>query len=93
VCGEGGLPPVLQACEDTLSAVARAKSRCGHDYDAAYADLLDGAAAGNCANITGIRDETELCFECLPTLETIPCADVAGDKLPLSCDQQLMRPH
>ncbi len=92
-CGEGGLPPAPKACSDTIAALASAKVRCGAvSYDASYDDLLDAAADGSCSNVTGIRDETELCFECLPTLETLPCTDVAADKLPLSCQQQLQRP-
>lgn len=89
VCGEGGLPPAAKACSDTIEAVARAKERCGSSYDAAYDTLLDGAAVGNCANITSIRDETQLCFECVPTLQTLPCTDIASDTLPQSCQQQL----
>ncbi len=91
-CGEGGLPNVTQTCNDTIAAFARAKLRCGSDYDAAYDEELDAATGGSCTNVTGIRDETQLCFECLPTLETIPCTDVATDNLPQSCVQQLQRP-
>jgi hypothetical protein len=76
---------------NTIEALSRAKLRCGSDYDASYADLLDASAAGNCSNVTGIRDEQELCFECLPTLETLPCTDIATDTLPHACEQQLQR--
>lgn len=95
VCGEGGLPPPPEACLDTIAAVSRAKARCGGDYDASYRQLVNtvagDGAAGDCTNVTGVRDENELCFECIPTLETIPCADIQGDKLPYSCQLQLMR--
>ncbi len=92
VCGEGGLPPTTLACSETIAAVARAKERCGSSYDASYDSLLDATTGGSCANVTSIRDETQLCFECIPTLETLPCTDVASDKLPLSCQQQLQHP-
>jgi hypothetical protein len=93
--GDGGSPPPAQTCADVVDALARANVRCagdaGADYASAYSTFLTQIAAGDCNNIVSIRDEIELCSQCLPSLTTIACADIASNNLPRTCNLQLER--
>jgi hypothetical protein len=80
-----------KSCLDTIEALARAAERCGGNYQTNYEASLKTAAGGSCANIIQIRDETLLRGTCLPSLQTITCADLTAGKLDPACNQQLLR--
>jgi hypothetical protein len=93
--GDGGTPPAAQACNDLVDALARAKVRCeadaGTTYDSAFTAVLAQVASGDCNTVSSIRDEASLCANCVPSLSTIACADIADNRLPGSCNLQLER--
>lgn len=81
-----------RACLDTIEALARASERCGFDYRRAYDQQLAAAAAGDCKNVTTIRDEGELRQVCLPSLAAEDCTKVEANEHDESCSRQLQRP-
>lgn len=80
-----------RTCLDTIEALARAAERCGGNYQTSYDTALENAAGGSCANVIQIRDETLLRGTCLPSLQTLACADFNAGRLDSSCLQQLLR--
>ncbi|MBX3191758.1 MAG: hypothetical protein KF819_32510 [Labilithrix sp.] len=80
-----------KACLDTIEALARAGERCGANYQTTYDAALKNATGGSCANVLQIRDETLLRGTCLPSLQTMSCADLNAGKLDEACAQQLLR--
>jgi hypothetical protein len=79
-------------CVDTASAVANAMVRCKlSTYQEAKAQFVDGVAAGNCDNVESVRDEAALRATCIPSLETISCNDLSGNRLDPSCTNQFAR--
>jgi hypothetical protein len=81
-----------KACLDTCEAIARAAERCGGDYKTNYDAAVKSAANGDCKNVTSIRDEASLRSTCIPSLQTVLCADLAAGKLSSTCASQLLRP-
>lgn len=89
--GSGTGDDAEQACELTIETLARASERCGDDYKTSYDALLQANAAGDCKNVRTIRDESALRAECIPSLESITCRDLADGKTHPSCAAQLQR--
>lgn len=81
-----------RACLDTVEALARAAERCGLEYQRSYDRALADVAAGDCKNVTTIRDEAQLRSVCLPSLTTEDCRKVEANDHDPSCSKQLQRP-
>ena len=81
-----------RACLDTVEALARASERCGFEYQRVYDQQLATVAAGDCKNVTTIRDEDKLRNVCLPSLATEDCKKVEANEHDESCSKQLQRP-
>jgi hypothetical protein len=83
--------PAGQACLDTADAFAKAQVRCGAtDFDAAKAAVIRDLANGDCESVT-IRNERELRTGCLPALASISCANLANQRFPPACAEQIIR--
>jgi hypothetical protein len=75
------------------------KDRCGGGnagYTTVYQATINGAANGNCANITSVRDHVALVDACTPCLLDADCYDAAtfctdldAAVLPAACLEQL----
>ncbi len=89
----GGSPPggQEQACLETIAGFARAATRCEGTYEANYDSLLQSAAGGDCKKVVSIRDEAALRRTCLPSLQSLSCADLAAANVDPSCKRQLIR--
>lgn len=79
-----------KACLDTVDAFAKAQQRCGGDYTAGRNAALRDLANGDCESVT-IRNERELRAQCLPSLASISCADLANQRFAPSCAEQIVR--
>lgn len=79
-----------KACLDTADAFAKAQQRCGGDYTAARNAAIRDLANGDCESVT-IRNERELRAQCLPSLASISCADLANQRFAPSCAEQIVR--
>jgi hypothetical protein len=80
-----------KACLDTADAFAKAQVRCGAiDYAAARAAVIRDLANGDCESVT-IRKESELRAGCLPALATLSCANLANQRFPPACAEQIVR--
>lgn len=82
-----------RACDDIVDALAAAGERCGLEYARVRDATLATVAAGDCKNVTSIRDERQLREECLPSLARDPCERVRAGEHDASCDAQLRRPE
>src|SRR5262245_42159537 len=96
--GTGDTAPTggpAKACTDTADAVAKAAVRCSNGNQAAYKPNYDqfvqAGAGGDCNNITSVRDEASLRGTCIPSFDTVPCADLQAGKIDASCKSQLIR--
>ena len=81
-----------RACLDTVEALARAAERCGLEYRRVYDQQLAAVAAGDCKNVTSVRDEDKLRNVCLPSLATDDCKKIEANEHDESCSKQLQRP-
>jgi hypothetical protein len=76
------------ACNDTCVTDAGGPTPC--TYQQEHDGFIIAAANGDCKNITAIRDEAALRNTCLPSLQTISCADLKAPNLDPSCKMQLL---
>jgi len=65
--------PEETACLDLVSAVGESAGRCGRDEASNRAAFLDAFAEGDCANVEGLRSESELRDTCIPFLDAAEC--------------------
>lgn len=78
------------ACRDLVEAlVTRYGAACGIDEAAVREDILNSAVAGDCGNVTAIRDERALRSECLPWISEASC-NALNTALPAACKEQLI---
>jgi hypothetical protein len=89
--GSPGIDDNEHACRDTIETFARTAQRCQRDYKTSYDAFLKRDAAGDCKNITGIRDETALREKCLPSVRTQDCDAFKANVVDASCLKQLQR--
>lgn len=80
-----------KACDDTIEAFARTAERCGQDYQTVHDALVKRDAAGDCKNVSSIRDEVSLRTLCIPFAQSVSCADLTAGKTELACARQLQR--
>ncbi|MBI2892366.1 MAG: hypothetical protein HYY06_02360 [Deltaproteobacteria bacterium] len=75
-----------EACDDVASAVADAAADCYLDRG----DVFDAFTVG-CLLAVGVRDETELYQECMPSISAATCASLFP--LDSSCEDQIVLPE
>ena len=86
----GATPPA--ACLDLADAVAQAAVRCGEGtYEQNFSSFVAAAAQGDCNNIVAVKDMSSLYSECIPSIQTLACADLSTGNLDPSCQSQLTR--
>ena len=77
-----------EACLDFADALAKAAQRCrASSYQVSY----DKYARELCGTAVGIRDETSLRAECIPSLGELECSRVLAGDLDGSCRSQIQR--
>lgn len=89
--GSSSIDDVERACVETVRTFARTAERCGGDYHTAYDVYLRAFAAGDCKNVTSIRDEDALRTRCLPSVQSAECALFGQTSLHPACSKQLQR--
>jgi hypothetical protein len=86
-----------QACRDAIDAFASSVRACPGTggYQFAYDTAITMIADGDCANVTGLRDEDLFYDTCIPNLNSLPCEQLRGNlsavEWPVSCRGQLER--
>jgi hypothetical protein len=71
------VPGPQKACLDAADETAKVFERCGLDYTTNYKAFIQGAAQGDCANITRVCNENTLRSICFHWLEnTATCTDL-----------------
>lgn len=77
-----------QACQDAVSTLYAAFSRCG---EGVTREEVEATATGaTCASVVEIRNETELRQSCFSELNAMDCEELATSGLPTSCRNQLL---
>ncbi len=79
-------------CEDAVRTIGDVAVRCGFDRQANEAVFEANATAGRgCEGVVGLRDEEAFYEECLPSIESLTCAEFDDPEYvtPASCSMQL----
>lgn len=88
--GDSGGSLAGKACLDTAAAFATAAKRCGGNYDAERTAFIRDLANGDCESVS-IRNEAELRGQCIPSFNSISCADLTQQRFAPSCAEQIIR--